>query len=116
MLAVLHFNENSCRPQATDQQGKAKYKISFPKARKGNPVVKSVTAPITFHYVDELMTTVLDMRDNLSSYSKALQATKCDRLTEPLPIAATYAHPDKNEAVLQHKTRFNLTSKQYNEI
>ena len=34
-LAVLHFNENSNRAQATTKQGEARYDITFPKYEKG---------------------------------------------------------------------------------
>ena len=35
LLAVLHFNENTRRAQATSKQGNPLYAVKFPKARKG---------------------------------------------------------------------------------
>ena len=47
-LAVLCFNENSNRAQATTKQGEARYDIIFPKYRKGGYVVRKVTEDATY--------------------------------------------------------------------
>lgn len=55
-LAALHFNENSCRPQATTQQGDSMYSVSFPKGRKGEGVAKEVKVKQTFSKYPHLFT------------------------------------------------------------
>ncbi|KAI4791847.1 hypothetical protein KUCAC02_033761, partial [Chaenocephalus aceratus] len=47
-LAGLHFNENSARAQAMTQTGKHMWGVSFPKARRGEPVIKAVRVTPTF--------------------------------------------------------------------
>ena len=48
LIAVLHSNENTERPQAKTKTGEARWRISYPKARHGEAVVKEVKTPITF--------------------------------------------------------------------
>ncbi|XP_036000029.1 uncharacterized protein LOC118564855 isoform X1 [Fundulus heteroclitus] len=48
MLAILHFNENSNRQQAKNKAGKEMWQLSFPKAKKGEPVAKQVKVPCTY--------------------------------------------------------------------
>ena len=41
-LAALHYNENVGRAQAQTQQGREQYKISFPKFKRGEHIVRRV--------------------------------------------------------------------------
>jgi hypothetical protein len=41
-LAALHFSENSTRTQAVTMDGTRQYRISYPKGRKGEGVVKEM--------------------------------------------------------------------------
>lgn len=47
-LAAMHFNENADREQAMNLEGKAVYRIMYPKSKKGQPTVKSVKTEPTF--------------------------------------------------------------------
>ena len=47
-LAILHFNENANRQEATTKDGEDRYDIVFPKYKKGGYVVRKVTADPTF--------------------------------------------------------------------
>ena len=48
-IAALHFNENGSRQQATTREGEAKWKMSYPKAKKGKEcVVKPQKIEATF--------------------------------------------------------------------
>lgn len=49
-LAILHYNENADRPQATTQaEGKLQWKVVYPRAKKGEEVVvKPVKEKITY--------------------------------------------------------------------
>lgn len=44
----MHFNENADREQAMNLEGKAVYRIMYPKSKKGQPTVKSVKTEPTF--------------------------------------------------------------------
>eukprot|EP00105_Crassostrea_gigas_P041763 XP_019925911.1 PREDICTED: uncharacterized protein LOC109619685 [Crassostrea gigas] len=48
LLAALHFNENSTRQQAKNQNGDLIYSVSFPKGRHGEGVAKEVKVKQTF--------------------------------------------------------------------
>ncbi|RXM29595.1 Fatty-acid amide hydrolase 2-A [Acipenser ruthenus] len=45
MMSALHFNENASREQAVTQSGEARYKIDFPKFRRGEHTVKKIMVP-----------------------------------------------------------------------
>lgn len=47
-LAALHFNENSNRDQAVTQEGTSRYKIIFPKYKRGGYVVRKVPTDPTY--------------------------------------------------------------------
>ena len=48
LLAALHFNENSNKPQSTTQDGEARYQIAFPKYKKGGFIVRPLKEKRTF--------------------------------------------------------------------
>jgi solute carrier family 8 (sodium/calcium exchanger) len=47
-LAALHFSENSTRTQAVTMDGTRQYRISYPKGRKGEGVVKEMKTSQTY--------------------------------------------------------------------
>jgi hypothetical protein len=47
-LAALHFSENSTRTQAVTLDGTRQYRISYPKGRKGEGVVKEMKTSQTY--------------------------------------------------------------------
>ena len=47
-IAVLHFNENANRKQATTLEGKERFDVLFPKYKAGGYVVKRVKVDPTF--------------------------------------------------------------------
>ena len=48
ILAALHFNVNSCRTQACDKEGNQRWRLSYPKAKKGKPTPKPIPTPVNF--------------------------------------------------------------------
>ena len=58
-LAVLHFNENSNRAQATTKQGEGRYDIIFPKYKKGGYTVRKVTEDATYGKIGTYMYNVM---------------------------------------------------------
>ena len=107
LLAVLHFNENSACAQAVTQKGQSRWGISFPKSRKGDPIVKQVKVPPSYSYVTELLEEVLQLRQEYPSYQKAKILLQQGNL--PPPIASEYSKPDKLQLVKSHQSRFNVT-------
>lgn len=47
-IAALHYNENSNKIQAKTKDGKPRYNIYFPKAKKGEYSVKPIMQASTF--------------------------------------------------------------------
>jgi hypothetical protein len=47
-LAVLHFNENYGRDQARTKDGTARYKIAYPKFKKGEYTVRKISVECTY--------------------------------------------------------------------
>ena len=48
LLAVLHFNENSNRRQATTRSGAERYSVTQYKYKPDRPIVKAIKVPMTF--------------------------------------------------------------------
>lgn len=48
LLAALHFNENGSREQASTKTNQLRYKITFPKQKKGDFTVKKIKTPSTY--------------------------------------------------------------------
>lgn len=47
-IAILHFNENSCREIAKSKDGTERVNIAFPKYKKGEYTVKTVLVQCTY--------------------------------------------------------------------
>lgn len=109
LIAALHFNENSQRPQAVTKENQLQWSVSYPKARKGQAVVKPVSVPATFTYVDKLLTATVELRDEMPSYSAAKQHTGILAANNPANVASLLNKISKENAVQMHKSRFNCT-------
>jgi len=109
LIAVLHFNENSQRPQAVTQNNQLQWSVSFPKARKGQAVVKPVSVPATFHYVDKLINATIELRDAYPTYNMAKTNAEILSASHPPSVASLCNQLDKENAVQLHKmkSRFN---------
>ncbi|XP_065068907.1 uncharacterized protein LOC135694142 [Rhopilema esculentum] len=105
LLAALHFNENANRKQAMTKQGKERWKISYPKYKKG-AVAKPVKTKPTYGYVTELLHMSVKRRLELSSYSESLTEAAQLYVSTPGHLTDNIEKEDKEEVVKQHKTRF----------
>ncbi|KAL0966167.1 hypothetical protein UPYG_G00291830 [Umbra pygmaea] len=74
-LAAMHYNENADRPQAETEEGVPLFKISFPKARKGECRAKPQKTQPTFGYVADMMDLIFEkVFVNAMPYTNALLA------------------------------------------
>jgi hypothetical protein len=48
VLAILHFNENLHREQRHTKEGKPYFKVTYPKFKYGEEVVREVPVPPTY--------------------------------------------------------------------
>ena len=56
--------------------------VSFPKASKGQAVVKPISVPATFHYVDKLINTTIELNCvKFKAMDTKLQLLLCQLLT-----------------------------------
>ncbi|CAG2218817.1 unnamed protein product [Mytilus edulis] len=103
-LAALHFNENNQREQAVTKDGRARYKIVYPKFKKGDYSVKRILVDCTYDYVQTVMTTVMGLGkvSHMNEHGVKL-------LVEvPPPLCSEYERPDKEIAVQNLMSRFNI--------
>jgi len=83
------------------------WSVSFPKARKGQAVVKPVSVPATFHYVDKLIDATIELRNAYPTYDMAKTNAETMFASNPPSIASLCNRLDKDNAVQLHKSRFN---------
>ncbi|XP_062582679.1 uncharacterized protein LOC134252712 [Saccostrea cucullata] len=105
-LATLHFNENSTREQAKNQDGDMIYSVSYPKGRKGEGVAKEVKIQQTFNYVNELFEDLIFRREVHNSYGEARAAKAINEKERPRPIAQMEGRARKEDIVATHRSRF----------
>ncbi|KAK3107593.1 hypothetical protein FSP39_017919 [Pinctada imbricata] len=105
VLAALHFNENNNRSQATTVDGSLKYKIVFPKYKRGESIVRKIPVESTYEYVDSLMKIVF----GLAPVSRMNKSGVQLYIDTPPPLCSKYDRPDKAEAVERMASRFIQT-------
>ncbi|XP_057197996.1 uncharacterized protein LOC130559113 [Triplophysa rosa] len=102
-LAAFHYNENAGRPQVTSTTEEPLYRVSFPKAKRGQCTVKPVKTPPTFRYLDDLQDLIIHkVFENPTPYMDEV-------LKIPIPpdLCAGYERPDKEELISRIVSRFN---------
>ncbi|XP_063048714.1 uncharacterized protein LOC134445189 isoform X2 [Engraulis encrasicolus] len=103
-LAALHFNENARRCQAKTSSGRLKFKMSFPKAKKGAASVKPVKTAPTYNYIFELMELLFkEVVLNPQPFQDEMRA-----INVPSFLSAQYVHPTMDDAVAAYKSRFRV--------
>ncbi|KAL1260280.1 hypothetical protein QQF64_008107 [Cirrhinus molitorella] len=104
-LATMHFNENADREQATNFEGTALNKITYPKSKKGKPTAKPVKTEPTYGYVNDLMRLLFtEVFDNPATFVEELQ-----KLPIPPDLSAGFDRPAKEDVIARHVARFNPT-------
>lgn len=107
-VSALHFNENAKRDVKKTKHGVEQYSVSYPKGRKGEPVVKDVKTEQTFGYVTALMAHAKELRVRHSSYRIACE--RKEMKARPLPLAQSTPKRlgvSKELLVKNHVSRFN---------
>ena len=100
-LAVLDFNSGSQCVQATTQENKYRFKLSFSKVAQ-NWVVKKISRKKNKKYIEELLEETIKMKS---------ENRNCILMPLPLNVPkylAFKAKPDKNECIKNQRTRFIL--------
>ncbi|XP_049447488.1 uncharacterized protein LOC125897969 [Epinephelus fuscoguttatus] len=102
-LTAFHFNENAGRCQARTAQGDLRYRVCFPKAKKGAPSVEQVKTPQTCRYVDEL----LNLLFNKVLHDPAPFVEQLKAVSVPQPLCSQYERPEKGEVIANYVSRFS---------
>ncbi|XP_049324303.1 uncharacterized protein LOC111195039 isoform X2 [Astyanax mexicanus] len=102
-LAAMHFNENAGRTQARTTSGVLRYRLHFPKAKKGGHTVKSVKSPPTYCYVYNLIAAVFD--DIVPNPQPYLEEFK--KIPIPGDLSSEFYRPPLTEAVAAYRSRFS---------
>uniref|UniRef100_A0A1X7TXK2 Mutator-like transposase domain-containing protein n=1 Tax=Amphimedon queenslandica TaxID=400682 RepID=A0A1X7TXK2_AMPQE len=100
-LAALHYNENSARLQSKTKSGENRFSISYPKYKKGGYIVRKIMDNPTYDYVKVLFQLAIE---NLEKSNRATSLTN----VEPTPLCANYEHPNKEDAIKKHQSRFSM--------
>nr|XP_043885369.1 uncharacterized protein LOC122771762 [Solea senegalensis] len=102
-LAVMHFNENTDRAQATNSDGEPLFKLQFPKWKKGEFTAKPVKEQPTFRYVDEIMDLVFEkVFPEPGPYTDVVL-----KMSIPEDLSALFEKPDRKEVIERYVTRFS---------
>ncbi|XP_039644212.1 uncharacterized protein LOC120551100 [Perca fluviatilis] len=102
-LAALHYNENADGGQATTSSGDPRFKLSFPKSRKGECRARPVKTEATFRFVDDLIDMIMEkVFVDPSSYRDEIL-----KINIPPDPSSQYEHPDKEEVIASYVSRFN---------
>ena len=99
LLAALHYNENSGRPQKRNHEGKLEFVITYPKYKEGGHIVRKILTDCSYNYVDSLFVEVLAIINNPLQVVEPLPDV-------PPPLCSKHTRPDKQQAIEQHSTRF----------
>nr|XP_055062763.1 uncharacterized protein LOC129445807 [Misgurnus anguillicaudatus] len=103
-LATMHYNENADREQAVTKAGEAKFKVVFPKSKRGECVARPVKTQATYFYVDDLIRLVFD--EVLEDPAPFVEKLK--EIPIPLDLASQFERPSKEDVIARHLTRFSL--------
>jgi hypothetical protein len=97
-LAALNYNFNNERKQATTQDGKGRFNIQYPKYKKGGYIVRPIKTKSTHDFVAKIAELVHKMaKENI---------TLGVQTNIPPSLNSSYYKPNKDDAIIQHKTRF----------
>ncbi|KAL3854388.1 hypothetical protein ACJMK2_013659 [Sinanodonta woodiana] len=105
-LAALHYNENSNNAQAVTKTGHERWRVVYPKSKKGmEAVVKPCKVDPTFGYIILLKQSLMDFRQDLPTFTEACIVKK-EASQYPPPLTASYKQFSKDELLMKHKSRF----------
>ncbi|XP_066270376.1 uncharacterized protein [Branchiostoma lanceolatum] len=109
ILAVLHFNENLKREVQTTKEGRAYYRVTYPKYKLGEEVVKRQAVPPTYKYVR-------DIRDVMCNTSQEQLKETRDKYKKKVPKPLCSQFPDRRsrqEAIVRYEERRQTTTQLY---
>ncbi|XP_057183575.1 uncharacterized protein LOC130550184 isoform X3 [Triplophysa rosa] len=98
-LAVLHYNENANRTQATTLAGQPMYRLELPKSKKGEFIVRPIKTEPTHQLLNLVFEEVII---DPTPFGEELK-------TIPVPpeLCAEFERPSKEETIARHVSRFS---------
>lgn len=85
------------------KEGELRYKIVYPKFKKGGHTVRKIPVKSTYEYVDVLKESVFEIAELGRLNESGVQML----INKPPPLCEDYERPDKMEAVSAIQSRFN---------
>ncbi|XP_056596027.1 uncharacterized protein si:ch211-236l14.1 isoform X2 [Triplophysa dalaica] len=101
-LAVLHYNENANRTQATTAAGQPRYNLELPKSKNGEFIARPIKTEPTYHYVQELLGLVFE--EVIIDPTPFVE--ELNNIPVPPDLTQDYDRPSKDEAIAHHVSRF----------
>jgi hypothetical protein len=112
-LAALNYNFNNERKQATTQDGKGRFNIQYPKYKKGGYIVRPIKTKSThgvficmyyyyYHYYADFVAKIAELVHKMAKENITLGV----QTNIPPSLNSSYYKPNKDDAIIQHKTRF----------
>ncbi|CAB3981316.1 Hypothetical predicted protein [Paramuricea clavata] len=100
ILACLHFNENVHRETKTSKTGTPYIRVTYPKFKLGEEMVREIAVPATYGYVDEMC------RELLHHCNEADLNKTYDKAKEPNSLTSQFsARRTKEEAIRNQAQR-----------
>ena len=106
-LAALHYNENSAKKKSKTKSGTLKYKLVYPKAKKGEEAaVKPTKNEATYEYVQKLLEVVVTRRRAHANYKQAKADARHVVGNVPEFVSSGFKQFDKEDLIIKHKSRY----------
>lgn len=102
ILASLHFNENVKRKKLTSENGEEYYKVTYPKFKLGEEVVREVDVPPTYDYVQQMKRELFSVK----SKSELKKVTEKYNAKVPTSLTSQFQNRvNKSDAVQNFRKR-----------
>ncbi|XP_068704429.1 uncharacterized protein [Montipora foliosa] len=105
ILAVLHFNENVNRQTKTAENGDEYFRVTYPKFKLGDEVVREVAVPPTYGYVQAIREELFNVTSKSQLQSYKIVAERYKTKVPPSLSSQFKERVDKPEAVNKYRER-----------
>ncbi|XP_068734517.1 uncharacterized protein [Montipora capricornis] len=105
ILGVLHFNENVNRQTKTAENGEEYFRVTYPKFKLGDEVVREVAVPPTYGYVQAIREELFNVTSKSQLQSYKIVAERYKTKVPPSLSSQFKERVDKPEAVNKYRER-----------
>ncbi|XP_068711881.1 uncharacterized protein [Montipora foliosa] len=105
ILAVLHFNENVNRQTKKTENGEEYFRVTYPKFKLGDEVVREVAVPPTYGYVQAIREELFNVTSKSQLQSYKIVAERYEAKIPPSLSSQFKERVNKPEAVNKYRER-----------